>query len=206
MMRFHPALKEMRTWLQEGRIGDILSARFEVASYVPEWHPWEDYRNLYAVKRALGGGVVLTESHELDLAYWFFGHPSRVFALGGSLSGNAGDVEDTASILLDFGFPVHVHLCFMQRPPSRSCEINGTKGRILWGGGNSLRLFDGNGWAVHEFDGCERAELFGAQARHFLACIEGRETPLVNVRVGAASLQIALAALESIETGRVVEL
>jgi predicted dehydrogenase len=205
-MRFHPALRQMRNWLDEGRIGKVLSARFEAASYVPEWRPWEDYRNLYAVRRALGGGVVLTESHELDLAYWFFGLPRKVFAVGGALSGNSGDVEDTASILLDLGFPFHVQLCFMQRPPSRSCEINGTRGRMVWAGGNSLRLVDGDKWTWRQFDGCERANLFEAETRHFLECVEGRETPLVNVRAGAASLQIALAALQSLETGQAVAL
>jgi predicted dehydrogenase len=206
MMRFHPALRQIRDWLNAGRIGDVFSARFEAASYVPDWHPWEDYRNLYAMKRALGGGVVLTESHELDLALWFFGRPRRVFALGGAFSGKSGDVEDTASILLDCGFPVHIQLCFMQRPPSRSCEINGASGRIVWAGGNSLRLFDSHEWTSYKFDGCERADLFEAEARHFLACIEGTERPAIDVQAGAASLQAALAALHSIDTGEAVEL
>ena len=188
MMRFHPALKQVRDWLNEGRIGKVLSARFEVASYVPDWHPWEDYRNLYAVKRALGGGVVLTESHELDLAAWFFGKPRRVSAMGGALTGESGDVEDTASILLDFGFPVHVLMCFMQQPPSHSCEVNGTNGRIVWSGSNSLRLFERGRWTSKEFEGCERGDLFQAEARHFINCMEGRETPVVDVRAGAAAL------------------
>jgi predicted dehydrogenase len=42
--------------------------------------------------------------------------------------------------------------------------------------------------------------------RHFLACMEGRETPRVSVRDGARSLAIALAAKESIDTGRVIDL
>ena len=206
MMRFHGALKQVRDWLNEGKIGKLLSARFEVASYVPDWHPWEDYRNLYAVNRVLGGGVVLTESHELDLAVWFFGKPRRVFAMGGALSGDSGDVEDTASILLDYGFPVHVQLCFMQRPPTRSIEVNGTNGRIVWAGDGSLQLFEGGKWTSQEFKGCERGELFEAEVRHFLNCIEGRDSPMVDVRAGAASLEVALAALQSIDTGHAVGL
>lgn len=206
MMRFHPALRQIRDWLNAGRIGNALSARFEAASYVPEWHPWENHRNLYAVKRALGGGVVLTESHELDVACWFFGLPRKVFAVGGAFSGDSGDVEDTASILLDYGFPVHVQLCFMQRPPSRSCEINGSRGRMLWTGGSSIRLFNGDEWATYHFDGCARADLFETEARHFLACIEGEACPAVDVRAGTESLKAALAALQSIDTGKVMEL
>lgn len=206
MMRFHPALKQIRNWLEVGKIGNVLSARFEAASYVPDWHPWEDYRDLYAVKRSLGGGVVLTESHEIDMAVWFFGRPSRVFAVGGALSGRSGDVEDTASILLDFGFPVHIQLCFMQKPPARSCEINGTSGRILWGGENSVRLFNGEKWISHNFECCERSALFDAEARHFLACVEGRANPAVDVGTGTESLKIGLAALQSIDSRKAVEL
>jgi predicted dehydrogenase len=41
---------------------------------------------------------------------------------------------------------------------------------------------------------------------HFLACVEGRESPRVSIRDGARSLAIALAAKESIATGQVVDL
>jgi len=149
---------------------------------------------------------VLTESHEFDVAYWFFGLPRKVFAVGGALSGNSGDVEDTASILLDCGFPVHIQLCFMQRPPSRSCEINGLQGRMVWTGGNSVKVFNGDEWATYQFDACERADLFEAETRHFLACIKGEDRPAVDVPTGAESLKVALAALESIDTGKVMEL
>ena len=205
MMRFHPCLRQIRRWLDDGALGKIYSARLEAASYVPDWHPYEDYRQLYAVQRRLGGGVVLTESHELDLACWFFGRPRRVFAAGGSMSGRSGDVEDTASILLEYGFPVHVHLCFMQRPPSRSCEIVGEKGKIAWDGGVAVRLFDGS-WQTRAFESHERAHLFRDEADHFLACVEGRETPAIDVGAGAASLDVALGALESMRTGNPVEI
>lgn len=205
MMRFHPCLRQIRAWLDEGRLGKIFSARLEVSSFVPDWHPYEDYRQLYAVKRELGGGVVLTESHELDLAYWFFGKPRRVFAVGGGLSGRTGDVEDTASITLEYGHPVHVQMSFMQRPPSRSCEISGEKAKISWDGGSSVKLFEGS-WTTKSFEGYERAHLFRDEAAHFLSCIEGREQPLVDVAAGAASLEIALGALESMRSGQPVEI
>jgi predicted dehydrogenase len=69
-----------------------------------------------------------------------------------------------------------------------------------------VRVFEGGRWTSQEFAGCERGELFHAEARHFLQCIEGRESPMVDVRAGVAPLEIALAALQSIDTGHVVEL
>jgi len=41
---------------------------------------------------------------------------------------------------------------------------------------------------------------------HLLACLRREQMPLVTLRDGAESLRMALAAKESIATGRVVEL
>ena len=47
----------------------------------------------------------------------------------------------------------------------------------------------------------DRNELFLEELRHFLACVAGREQPVVGVHEGAASLRIALAAKRSLQTG-----
>ena len=56
------------------------------------------------------------------------------------------------------------------------------------------------------FAGFERNQLFLDELAHFLACLRGDESPLVDVKEGARSLRMALAARESIATGQVVEL
>ena len=58
---------------------------------------------MYASRPDLGGGVILSQIHEMDLIYWLFGLPERVFALGGQLSRLEIEVEDTASTLLQCG-------------------------------------------------------------------------------------------------------
>jgi predicted dehydrogenase len=169
---------------------------------------------MYASRADLGGGVILSQIHELDYVYWLFGMPKRVFALGGHLTRLEVDVEDTASILLECSvdgraIPVHVHQDYIQRPPSRTCEIVGDAGKILI----DLRLltlmaYDGEGNLIEssENPGFERNQLFLDEMTHFLACVEGRESPRVSIRDGARSLAIALAAKESIATGQVVDL
>ena len=52
----------------------------------------------------------------------------------------------------------------------------------------------------------ERNELFLDELRHFLECVETRAKPVVDLNDGMWSLKMALAARESITTGRVVEL
>lgn len=212
-LRFHPCWRRVRSLLDAGAIGALLGVRFEVGEYLPAWHRYEDYRQMYAARRDLGGGVILSQIHELDLAYWLFGMPRKVFALGGHWSSLEIDVEDTASILLQCAhggrpLPVHVHLDYVQRPPSRRCEIVGEAGKIFVDlHVPEVRVVDASGRAeVHGVPDFKRNDLFVDELRHFLACVEGRATPAVSARDGARSLEIALAAHRSIATGAAVEL
>lgn len=213
-MRFHPCLRQLRALLQQRRIGSVLAVKAEIGEYLPGWHPYEDYRAIYASKRALGGGVVLSQIHEFDYLYWLFGLPRRVFALGGHLSNLEIDVEDVASILMEFvvdgrPVPVHLHQDYLQRPPARTCKVVGDQGTLVADfAALTVEVFDGaNGPAeAYSFKGFERNQMFLDEIRHFLACVRGEQQPLVPVRDGAQSLRMALAARESMETGRAVQL
>jgi predicted dehydrogenase len=212
-MRFHPCIREMHNILKTRKLGRILSSQIEVASFMPSWHPYENYAELYASKKELGGGVILTESHELDYAYWFFGLPSTVFATGGKYSKYVIDVEDTADITLDYAnkdeqFQVNMKLCFVKQPPSRTCHILCEKGTLFWDGSDKLILFDKstNSSTCKNFHPFERDKMFIDQLNHFLGCIAGKEKPLVDINQGLQSLRIALATKQSIETKTTVEL
>jgi predicted dehydrogenase len=213
-MRFHPSLVRAAALLEESAIGRVVAVRIEVGEYLPGWHTYEDYRQMYASRADLGGGVILSQIHELDYVYWLFGMPRRVFALGGHLTRLEVDVEDTASILLECSvdgraIPVHVHQDYIQRPPSRTCEIVGDAGKILIDLRQlTLTAYDGDGNVTEssENPSFERNQLFLDEMTHFLACLAGRESPRVSIRDGARSLAIALAAKKSIETGQVVDL
>lgn len=213
-MRFHPCLLRLRELLAQEAVGRIVAVHVEVGEYLPGWHTYEDYRQMYASRADLGGGVVLSQIHELDYVYWLFGLPRRAFALGGHLSRLEIDVEDIASTLFECvvdgrTVPVHVHQDYLQRPASRGCRIVGDAGKILVDL-QELRVavYDANGTQVEatHFAGFQRNELFLHEMRHLLACLERKETPMVTLRDGMQSLRMALAAKESLATGQVVEL
>jgi predicted dehydrogenase len=64
--RFHPCLIKIKELLSSKKIGRILSVKAEHGSYLPDWHPNEDYKKSYASQKKLGGSVVLTSIHEID--------------------------------------------------------------------------------------------------------------------------------------------
>jgi predicted dehydrogenase len=213
-MRFHPCLQRLRNLLGVGAVGRLIAVRADVWEYLPNWHPYEDYRQMYASRAELGGGVILSQIHELDYLYWLLGMPHRLWAVGGHLSSLEIDVEDTASLLMECTvdgrpIPVHLHQDYVQRPPRRTCQVIGNDGQICVDFRSlSVKLFDGDGKLVEDqsFAGLERNQLFLDEMRHFLACIHGQEKPLVSLLDGAQSLRIALAAKQSLATGQLMDL
>lgn len=132
MMRFHPCMRAAKSWIEAGKIGKILYYRSQWGEYLPNWHPYEDYRETYAALKDLGGGPTLTLSHELDLLAWFLGEPAGIVALKNTSSNLELTTEHGVDALFRFeeGATAHVHLDFFRRPPTRNLEIVGDLGCI----------------------------------------------------------------------------
>lgn len=213
-MRFHPCLRAARELLARNELGRVVAVRAVVGEYLPNWHRYEDYRATYGARRELGGGAVISQIHEFDYLYWFFGMPRRLWTVGGHLSDLEIDVEDVASTLMAYAregheFPVHLQQDYLQRPAARRCEIVGETGKVdIDLVAPSLRQYDGRGQLVQtlEFPNWARNELFLAEMEHFVRCVRGEATPAVDLETGVASLRMAMAAQESLLQGRVVEL
>lgn len=212
-LRFHPALQTLRTLLCRKAIGRVLSVRAEMGEFLPDAHPYEDYRESYAARADLGGGAILCFIHEFDYVQWLFGAPPRLFTVGGRLGDLDIDVEDTAVTSMECvgdgrPVPVQVNQSFLQRPRSRTCVVNGDAGAIQVDlNSPSLTRTDRAGHIVQResFVGFDRNQLFLDELRHFLACIAGDATPQVPLAEGARSLRLALAARQSLRTGQVVD-
>ena len=67
--------------LEQEKIGKVISVQAENGSYFPDLHPHEDYRISYAGKKVLGGGIILTQIHDVDYLYWFFNYPKSIFSV-----------------------------------------------------------------------------------------------------------------------------
>ncbi len=210
---FHPGLRQAADWIAAGAIGRPLSARAHWGEYLPNWHPWEDYRQGYSARSDLGGGVILTLSHPLDYLRWLLGEVDCLWALTGHLGDLEIDVEDTAEIGLRFrnGALGSVHLDYNQRPPAHTLEVIGTRGTLRWDNSDgSAALYDaGRGeWQrvspakqLNLNRPFERNDLFLAEMRHFLALACGEVQPACSLEDGIVALRLALAAQASARQG-----
>lgn len=209
-LRFHPGFLRTREILAQGLIGRPLLAEATVAEYLPSFHPYEDYRRMYASRRELGGGVTLSQIHEIDFLLALLGRPERVFSLGGKLSNLQIDVDDVSSSLLELRgsegrvLPVRLHQDFLQRPTERRTVLVGEAGKLEWSlSDKRLRRWSADGQLCESHDYAElpRNSLFAAELAHFLDCVELGTKPPVSLASGADSLAVALAILESQQSG-----
>jgi predicted dehydrogenase len=201
----------------------VLTAHVHWGEYLPNWHPWEDYRRAYASRADLGGGVIVTLTHPLDYLRWLVGEPESLWSFNSHLSPLEMDVEDVAEIGLRFagGAIGGVHLNYVQRPPVHRLEIAGTSGTLRWDNADGilhlLRMPASFGtWSAEppapvqeQFalpPGFERNDLFLEQLRSFLAVVRGEAAPASTLEDGVNALQMALGARQSAATGRVFEM
>jgi len=209
-LRVHPGLARLKALADGNAVGKIISARAECGEYLPDWHPWEDYRGAYSARRDLGGGAVLTFSHELDALCWLLGAPRRVTAMAGHFSSLDIDTDDVAEIVLEFecGAVGSVHVDYVRRPPRRCIEVVGEAGVLRWEfERNRLEEYRATTrqWRIEQGDTAfERNQMYLDELRQFVACVRGQapERDLADGEQGAAVLAVALAALEAARDGR----
>lgn len=221
--RYHPTLKVARALIAAGRLGQVLTAHAHWGEYLPNWHPWEDYRQSYAARADLGGGVIVTLTHPLDYLRFLLGEVAEVWSFNGHISPLEVDVEDAAEIGLKFagGAVGGVHVNYFQRPPVHRLEIVGTDGTLRWDNADGVLGFQRMPAAFGAYsanppapeletfalpEGFERNDLFLAQTRHFIEVAEGRADPICTLEDGVQAMRLAWAAKESQAAGRKVSL
>jgi len=210
VLRFHPAIKKIKQIISENKIGQIISVHAENGSFLPDWHSDEDYKKSYASLNDLGGGVVLTNIHELDYLYWFFGNVNEVFSITGKFSDLEIDVEDLSSILLRFtnNIIAEIHLDYFQKPSIRSCKIVGTQGTVYWDSNiNNVQLYDvkKKKWVDNlKLKNYDLNDMYMDEIKYFFKCVNKEEKSINSIEEGAKILNIAIAIKKSSKLKKMV--
>lgn len=211
-MRFHPGLRKVKHLLEEKAVGRIVSARVETGQYLPDWHPWEDYRKGYSARRDLGGGVILDAIHEIDYIRWLIGEIELIACLSAHLSHLEINTEDIASILVRFanGTFGEIHLDYVQRIPNRTCQVIGEEGTINWNcqmGEVRWYLSSSQKWEIFKNPSdFEMNQIYLDEIKHFLNCLSKKEHSTLDIFEAARVLHIALAAKLSSENNQFIKL
>lgn len=207
-LRQHPALRWVKQGLKRGRWGRLLHLRAFLGQHLPDWRPWQDYRKSYTASRAMGGGVLLDCSHELDLARWLAGDVAEVYCRAEKLSDLDIDVEDTAELVLGFrsGAAGSVHLDMTARAPRRGLELTLSEGTVLWDlPSATLRSYSTRTgrWSERTFRLRPHDDLYTRETKAFLAHVRApRPDGVVTLEDAARTLSLVEAAVRSSRSRR----
>lgn len=134
MMRYDESIIKIKELLTSGVIGTVTTGIAHWSSYLPDWHPWEDYSTGYAAQKEMGGGLALTCSHEIDTLRFLFGEPSAVSANSNSVQTLKTNTDDYLDALITFkqGISILLHIDWFQKTPQRTLSFLGDEGRLDW--------------------------------------------------------------------------
>lgn len=199
--RFHPQLQKLDALVQKGILGKVFLARLATGEYLPDWHPWENYKKGYAARKDLGGGAALTQSHDIDTALWLFGKPESVRAHSHATRALGIDVDDIAEFSLTTSrvADISIHIDYLTRPPVKKLEVFGSKGSALWDGTtNKLTITKPDGHAhTTTLSTFKRNDMYIAELKDFFAKVRRGRGDVRSAEDAQLVLKIALSAIQN---------
>ncbi|HEX5322945.1 MAG TPA: Gfo/Idh/MocA family oxidoreductase [Capsulimonadaceae bacterium] len=213
VLRYFPEYATAKRLVDEGAVGTPAAVRTSRMAGFPH----QGIDDWYADSAKSGGVVLDMILHDFDWLRWTFGPVARVFACG--LYGRpryAGEI-DYALVTLRFASGAVGHVTGSWAHPGgfrTTLEIAGDGGMIEHDSARSAPLMAslratgsaGGGVAVPDSPMAEGEDPYFLEIQAFLNALRAGMPPPVTVHDAREATRIALAALESIETGKVVNL
>ncbi len=209
VIRYFDEYRTMHKAVTSGSIGDVAVATFGRRCQKPEWAP-----DKWHTSMARSGGVIVDMMiHDIDLARWMFGEPRTVF--GRTVGSDLYDGLDYAVAVLTYGNGSIVHLNASWCEPdgfSQSAEICGSLGMITYDSRSKAELqlashsVGANSATALPAPPPDDRDPFLRQLADFVAAIDAGDAPIGGSDWAVASLEIAMAILESTDTNTSIDI
>ena len=201
--RFFPPFKKIKELIDADFLENIISVQSENGTYLPDWHPKENYSNGYAAQNSKGGGVTLTQIHELDYLTWIFGSIKNSYSILGKFSTLKIKADDICISILQLqnNILLELHLDYFSRPYYKRLKIRGTRGILYWNSSkNQLKFFDNlkETWKIisiknnYSLTGKKVNLMYEDELSYFLTCIISKKQPMNNLSESSKILQCTL--------------
>lgn len=197
-LRYLPSLQRMKTVINKGELGTVVRADLQAGQWLPDWRPDQNYKDSYSARSDQGGGVLLDLIHEIDMARSLFGEFDKFSAHSAEVPELGINAEAVATCLLRNtrqGPLITIGLDYVSRRPLRIYRVVGTEGSLEWCLTRRILVLTKNNKEVtlsdddYDFD---VSETYVAAMKNLIETVKGREKPLVNLRDGIASTELAL--------------
>lgn len=187
-LRFHPAINYIK---KEISLNPPIEYNSYCGSYLPDWRPDKDYRDIYSSKKELGGGVHLDLIHELDYCIYLLGNPNSTSCYLRKKSKLDINSIDIAHYVLEFYHTsAFITLNYYRRDAKREIEcVWEDKTWLIDLIQNEITNQDGDIIYSEPFD---LMETYTAQLRYFIDNISKQKLPENDLEQGINILSVAL--------------
>jgi len=218
--RFKQSISRIHDLLAAGRIGKIMGFTYHMGQYLPDWHPWEDYRQFYVSKKGIGAirEMVCFETQWLN---WLFGELETISCMRAKQSALEIETDDFFAMLYQYkaktGAPSPIGTVvvdILSRVAIRRLHIMGEQGNIVWDLDLAkVRLYDAGAKKWEEFAETERAEqknywikddMYIEEMRHFIGALQGRHPYMYSLEQDIRNISLLCAAEKSSDTKKQV--
>lgn len=128
-LRFFGCIQYLKENIEINKVQEV---NVYCGSYLPDWRPGQNYKEVYSANESMGGGVHLDLIHELDYTLWIFGQPNLTNVLVRRESSLQIDAIDYAHYTLIYNsFVTNITLNYYRKDPKRTIEIVTEKNTIL---------------------------------------------------------------------------
>lgn len=217
-MRFYAPIIMMKEILYKSRIGKILAFQYHMGQYLPDWHPWEDYRDVYFSKKETGACREMLP-FELIWLNWLMN--SRVQDISGAIT-KVSDLDTEADdiILANLkyanGILGNVIIDVISMQPFRTLRVLGSKGILEWERGDSvIKVYEGDSQKIgiipvpkgHPETGyINEEEMYNDEMKAFIGAIKEKKPYPYTFEENHRLLKTLYALEESSKTGRAIAL
>ena len=196
-LRYNDCYKYIKNKLKDKTFfGKIYKVDLFNGEFLPNYHPYEDYRKSYASKKNLGGGVLLTQIHELDLILSLFGKPKKIYSYCNKISNLKIDVEDNVDSIMVMKNKIilNLHLDYITIPSTRYLRIYGYDKNLYWDYyKNQIEIYDKKLMKLKKisFKKLNRNLMFEKEIKDFINS-KTLSSDLPNIKTGIETLKLAL--------------
>ena len=199
--RFHPVFVRLKEIIEDNSLGDIYHVNYFGGHYLPDWHPDADFRDEYAARSDLGGGVLLTSIHGLDNIRWLFGEVIEVAGFVDTVSELDMDVEDMVASIMRTEKATYISMYsdFLNRINQHLMHIIGSRGTLECDfiSGTIKRFSAKDRETTIETIEYDVNTMYTGEMEYFLKTVSERREPVPDLHDGVKTLKLAMALKES---------
>lgn len=190
-LRFHPCITFLKNKIDTERLR-INELNVYCGSYLPDWRPETNFREIYSANASMGGGVHLDLFHELDYTTWLFGFPNKCNSVLRKVSSLNIDAYDYANYSLQYNtFTSNIILNYYRRKPKREIEI------VLEDDTWRIDLIKNeikNDADEYLFKGVDfnAKDTYLLQLDYFIGCLKSNQVPMNSFKESIRILKICL--------------